>query len=175
MTKDEKKQLVVELKETLKERPNIYLADAGGLTVAEVSQLRRMCHEAGVKMQVVKNTLLKKALDDAEGDYEEIYGALKSQSSVFFVGENLNAPAKIIKEFRGKKGEVPSLKGAYIDSAIFLGDQSLGELAALKSKQELIGDILGLLQSPIRNVMGSLDSGKNTLTGLLKSLGDRPE
>jgi len=173
MTKEEKIAVVKDLGESLAELPNIYVADMGGMSVSEVSDLRRLCFEGGVKVQVVKNTLLKKALEDAEGNYDEIYDALKQQSAVFFVGEDVNKPAKILKQFRGDKGEKPILKAAYVDEAVFLGDDQLAALASLKSKNELIGDIVLLLQSPAKNVLSALQSGGQTLAELIKTLQEK--
>ena len=172
MTREEKHALVQELGETLADTPNIYIADSGGLTVAEISDLRRLCFEAGIKVQVVKNTLLKKALENAEGNYEEVYPSLKEQSTVFFVNENVNGPAKILKKFREKK-EKPILKAAYVGEAVFIGDDQLKALTSLKSKNELIGDIVLLLQSPAKNVLGALQSGGSKLAGILKTLQER--
>jgi len=174
MTKEEKQKIISEIGAILKDRPNIYLADAGGLTVAEVNQLRRMCFDRGVHMRVVKNTLLRKALEQSGNNYEGIFPALRNQSSVFFINENFSVPAKIIRDFRGNKDR-PVFKGAYVDSAVFVGADSLATLANLKSKKELIGDIIALLQSPMKNVIGALNSGKHLLSGVLKTLGDRPE
>ena len=174
MTRDEKIAVVKELDVTLSESPNIYIVDGGGLNVEQVSDLRRLCFEAGVKLRVVKNTLLKRALDNAEGDYEELYGTLKQQSAVFFVGEDgPNAPAKIIKTFQKTNPDVPRLKSAYIGAAVFIGEDQLDTLAKLKSKNELIGEIIGLLQSPAKNVIGSLQSGGQTLAGIIKTLQER--
>lgn len=175
MTKEEKFQLVEALGEKLKEKSNIYVADTGGLTVEKVNNLRKLCFEAGIEMQVVKNTLLIKALEAAEGNYEELYSALKLQSAVFFVGEDVNTPGKVIKKFRKEGNEKPILKGAYVDEAIFIGDEQLDTLANLKSKKELIAEIVALLESPIKKVMGQLNSGGNTITGLLKALEERGE
>ena len=173
MTREEKIQLVEQLGEQLKETPNVYVADAEGLTVAEVNELRALCHQSGVKMQVVKNTLMRKALEKAEGDYEELYDALKLPSSVFFVDETLaNAPAKLIKEFR-KEHKKPILKGAFIEQSVYIGDDSLDALASLKSKNELIGDVILLLQSPAKNVIGALQSGGQKLSGILKALSEK--
>ena len=172
MTKEEKIEVVKDLSETLVDFPNIYIADMGGMTVSEVSDLRRLCHEAGVKLQVVKNTLLKKALDEAAGNYEELYEALKQQSSVFFVNEDVNVPAKILKKYREKK-ERPILKAAYVGEAVFIGDDQLESLTKLKSKNELIGDIIMLLQSPAKNVLGALQSGGQKLAGIIKTLQER--
>ena len=173
MTKEEKRELVQKLEEKLKAKPNVYVTETGGLTVEEVNNLRQLCHNAGVEMQVVKNTLLKKALDSAEGDYSELYDRLKLQSAVFFVDETaVNAPAKVIKEFR-KSNKKPIIKGAYVGASVYLGDESLETLVNLKSKEELIGDIIGLLQSPAKNVISALSSGGGTLHGLLKAIGER--
>lgn len=174
MTKEEKYAQVQALGEKLKEKPNLYIADAGGLTVSQVNDLRRLCHEAGVEMKVVKNTLIKKAMDAAEGNYEGLYEVLKLQSSVFFVsGEELNAPAKVIKKFR-QKSEMPILKGAYIEEAIFIGDNTLESLASLKSKNELIGEIITLLQSPAKNVISALQgSSGGKIHGLLEAIGNK--
>ena len=173
MTREEKIQLVEQLGEQLKETPNIYVADAEGLTVEQVNELRQLCFDKGVKMQVVKNTLLKKALDKAEGDYEELYGSLKLPSSVFFVNEELaNAPAKLLKEFR-KKNEKPVLKGAWIETSVYTGDDQIEVLSKLKSKNELIGDVILLLQSPAKNVIGALQSGGQKLSGILKTLSEK--
>lgn len=172
MTKEEKIAVVEQLGATLADTPNIYIADMGGLSVAEVQDLRQACFDAGIKLQVVKNTLLKKALEQAPGNYEGVFDSLKSQTSVFFVGENINAPAKIIKDFRKTKKR-PVLKAAFIDEAVFIGDESLEALTKLKSKNELIGDIIGLLQSPAKNVVSALKSGGSTLAGIIKTLQER--
>ena len=174
MTKEQKIQLVQELTETFQTYPNFYIADTGGLTVAEVNDLRGLCYEKQVKMQVVKNTLIKKALLGMEGDYEEVDPALVQTSALFFVdAENPSVPAKIIQEYRGDDKEIPRLKAAVIESAVFLGDDQLDKLAKLKSKAELIGEVVGLLQSPAKNVISALKSGSNTLAGLLKALEER--
>lgn len=172
MTREEKHAVVQGLEATLSETPNIYIADSGGLTVAEVSDLRRLCFEAGIKVQVVKNTLLKKALEKASGNYEDVYVALKEQTTVFFVNENVNGPAKILKKFR-EKNEKPILKAAYVGEAVFIGDDQIKTLSELKSKNELIGDIIMLLQSPAKNVLGALQSGGQTLAGIVKTLQER--
>lgn len=176
MTREEKIEVVKELSEQLAETPNIYLADAGGLTVAQVNELRGRCHKAGIQLRVVKNTLMKIALDGAENNYEEVYDALKEQTSVFFVKEEINGPAKIIKDFRKKeKTQKPLLKAAYIDEAVFFGDENLEALTALKSKNELIADVIALLQAPMMNLLGAVQSGGNTVSGLLKALEERGE
>ena len=174
MTKEEKIVLVQELTGQLAETPNVYIANGDGLTVEEVTKLRELCFKAGIKMQVVKNTLIKKAFEASDANYEELYPVLKEQSQVYFVGENINAPAKVIEKFR-KENEMPVLKGAWVDEAVFIGDDSLKALASLKSKNELLGELIGLLQSPMKNVLSALGSGAGTLGGLLKTLEEREE
>jgi len=174
MTKEEKIILVQELTGQLAETPNVYIANANGLSVGEVNQLRALCFKAGIKMQVVKNKLLIKAFEASAGNYEELYPVLKEPSSVFFTREDINGPAKIIEKFRKAKTK-PVLKGAWIDEAVFVGDDSLKVLASLKSKNELLGELIGLLQSPAKNVLSALQSGGNTLAGIIKTLQDREE
>lgn len=176
MTKDQKIAHVKELAEKFKYYPNFYIADTGGLTVAQVNTLRAKCFEANIEMRVVKNTLIRKALEQTEGDYSGIYSALKQTSAVFFIKENPNKPAKLIKEYRTTgKTEKPVLKGAFVESSVFLGDASLEQLVALKSKEELIGDIIGLLQSPAKNVISALQSGGGKLAGILKTLSEKQQ
>lgn len=172
MTREEKNAIVADLVAQLKVAPNVYVTDAGGLTVAQVNDLRRMSFKAGVELRVVKNTLLRKAMEATGKDYSGMFAELKNQSSVFFAGENYKAPAKLIKDFR-KKGTVPSLKVAYIDEAVFVGDDQLDVLQSLKGKNELIGEVIGLLQSPIQKVLGQLSSGGTTIAGVLKTLEER--
>ncbi|RMG28423.1 MAG: 50S ribosomal protein L10 [Bacteroidetes bacterium] len=175
MTKEQKYKLVEELTEVFKEYPNFYIADAGGLTVEKVNKLRRLCHEKEVKLQMVKNTLIRKALEKVDGDFSEVYEILKQPSSIFFTtAENPSVPAKIIQEFR-KSEEKPVLKAAVIDTAVFVGDEQLKALSNMKSKNELIGDIVGLLQSPAKNVISALQSGGGKLAGILKTLSERAE
>jgi len=175
MTKEEKLQLVQEVGETLKSKPNVYVTDAGGLSSGRVSELRRACFDAGIEMRVVKNTLLIKAFESADGNYKPLYPALKKQSSVFFVSENITGPAKLIKAFRKGGKELPRLKGAFIDEAVFLGDDQIAALTELKSKDVLLGELIGLLQSPMKNLLSQLNSGSNILTGVLKTLEKRGE
>lgn len=173
MTKQEKHTLVNELTERLKSKPNIYLADTGGMTVAQVNNLRRLCFSKGIEIKVVKNTLLRKAMEGTGTDYSEVYPAMKMQSAVLFAeGDALNAPAKLLKEFR-KGAETPTLKGAFVAESAFIGDSNLDALASLKSKNELIADIIAALQSPAKNVIGALQSGGGKLAGILKTLEDR--
>ena len=176
MTKEQKIKLVEALVDTFQAYPNFYIADTGGMTVAEVSELRGACHKADVKMQVAKNTLIHKALEQLDGDYSGAYDALKKTSALFFTSEeNPSVPAKIIKDYRGKKKEIPALKAAVIDTSVFLGDENLEMLSSMKSKAELVGEIIGLLQSPAKNVISALNSGGTTLAGLIKTLQERGE
>ena len=175
MTRTEKTAAIEELKEEFGANSFFYLADASTLTVEEVNNFRRLCFEKGVKMKVIKNTLAKKALEsfDADKGFEGLYESLKGPTAVLFT-DTANLPAKVLKEFR-ETHERPLLKAAYIDSDIYLGDDQIKPLASLKSKEDLIGDVLVLLQSPIKNVLGSLQSGGSTLSGLLKALEERGE
>lgn len=173
MTKEQKIKLVQELTETFKTYPNFYITDMGGLTVEKVGKLRRLCFEKDIKVQVVKNTLIRKALENLEGDFSEVYDSLKQQSSIFFTtSEAPSAPAKVIEEFR-KSEEKPVLKAAVIETAVFTGDDQLKALTSLKSKAELIGEVVGLLQSPAKNVISALQSGGGKLAGILKTLSER--
>ncbi|NBV13485.1 MAG: 50S ribosomal protein L10 [Sphingobacteriia bacterium] len=173
MTKDEKLVYVKELTEKFRDYPSFYIADTGGLTVAEVNQLRSLCFQADIEMRVIKNTLIKKALEQVGGSYEGIYPALKQTSAVFFIKETPNKTAKLIKDYRKKTKDRPVLKGAYVESSIYLGDASLDVLVALKSREELIGEIIGLLQSPAKNVISALQGGGNKLAGILKTLSEK--
>ena len=171
MNKEEKHELVLALTERIKEYGNFYIADTANLTVAKVNDIRRKCFEVDITMQVAKNSLIKKAMEAAGGDFSPIYDVLKGSSSILF-SKSSTAPAKLIKQLR-KKGEKPILKAAYIDSAIFIGDNQLDTLINLKSKEQLIGEIIGLLQSPAKNVVSALQSGGNKLAGIVKTLQER--
>lgn len=172
MTKEEKQQEIEALKKMFSESVNFYITDTSDLTAQEVNALRRLCFQQGVKMRVAKNTLLYKALE-VTSKHDELEPALKGQSSLLFC-DVANAPAKVIKKFRKDK-EKPRLKAAYIDSSIYIGDEQLEPLANLKSKNELIGDVVALLQSPAKNVLGALLSGKSKLAGIVKTLSEREE
>lgn len=175
MTKEQKIQLVQELTETFKEYPNFYITDAGGMSVSELNNLRALCYKSDVKLRMVKNTLIRKALENLEGDFSGVYDSLKRPSSVFFAtAENPNVPAKVLKEFRKGK-ERPVLKVAVIDTAVFKGDDQIKVLAELKSKGELIGEIVGLLQSPAKNVISALKSSGGKIAGILKTLSEKEE
>lgn len=175
MKKADKTLVIEQLKEKFTDASFFYIADSSGLTVEDINKFRGMCYEKGVEMRVVKNTLVKKALEAVgeEKGYEELYDSLKGPTSIMFA-EIANTPAKVIEEFR-KSFDKPVLKAAYIDSGIYKGDDALKELAALKSKEELIGEIILLLQSPAKNVISSLKSGGSTIAGLVKALQDRAE
>lgn len=175
MTREEKNQKISDLTEKFNDASVLYLADISQLDAESNSSLRRLCHKKEVKLQVVKNTLLKKALEKSDKDFEEFYDTLVGNTSIMF-SEVGNAPAKIIKEFRKKhKKERPLLKGAYIDEGFYIGNEKVEMLSELKSKEELIGDIILLLQSPAKNVMGALNSGKDKLGGLVKALAEKAE
>lgn len=171
MTREEKSQVIETLTAQLSENANIYLADISGLNAGNTTNLRRACFKAGVQLAVVKNTLLKKAMESSDKDFGELTEILKGNTSIMF-SETGNAPAKVIKEFR-KKSDRPLLKGAYIQESIYVGDDQLDSLVNLKSKDELVGEIIGLLQSPAKNVISALKSGGNTIAGLVKTLSER--
>ncbi|MFI5159046.1 MAG: 50S ribosomal protein L10 [Sphingobacteriales bacterium] len=171
MNKEEKHELVLALTEQIKEYGNFYITDTSDLTVAKVNHIRRKCFESDITMQVAKNSLIKKAMENIEGDFSSLYDVLKGSSSILF-SKSSTAPAKLIKQLR-KTGEKPILKAAYIDSAVFIGDKQLDTLVNLKSKEQLIGEIIGLLQSPAKNVVSALQSGGNKLAGIVKTLQER--
>ncbi|WP_448702949.1 50S ribosomal protein L10 [Mucilaginibacter sp. AW1-3] len=171
MNKEEKHDVVLALAEQMKEYGNFYITDTSNLTVAKINDIRRKCFESDIKIQVTKNTLIRKAMEAVEGDFTEIYGVLKGSSSIMF-SKSGTAPAKLIKQLR-KQGDKPVLKAAYIDTAVFIGDNQLDALVNLKSKEQLIGEIVGLLQSPAKNVISALKSGGSTIAGLVKTLQER--
>jgi large subunit ribosomal protein L10 len=174
MKKEDKGVIINEIADLLNKYPNVYVTDTSALTVAKTNQLRRICFSKGIKMLVAKNSLIQKAMEKNNAEaYSGIFEALKGTSALMF-SEAGNAPAKVIKEFR-KKSDKPLLKGAYIDTAVFLGDNQLDMLFALKSRNELIGDIIALLQSPAKNVISGLKSGGGKLAGIIKTLSERPE
>jgi len=171
MNKKEKNEMIAVLDGMLNDNNNFYLADISGLTAEENSALRRLCFKREVSLQVVKNTLLKKAFERNDADFSELYSILVGNTSIM-QAEAANTAAKVIKEFR-KKHDKPVLKAAYLEDALYIGDENLSALADLKSKDELIGDIITLLQSPAKNVISSLQSGGNTLSGIVKALEER--
>jgi len=171
MTREEKSIAIQDLTAQLADTGVVYIADISGLNAQATSNLRRAAFRAGIKLEVVKNTLLEKAMEASENDYGDLPSILKGNTSIF-ISETGNAPAKLIKEFR-KKSDKPILKGAYINEAVYIGDEQLDALVALKSKEEVIGDIIGLLQSPAKNVISALKSGGSTIAGLVKTLSER--
>ncbi|EOZ99808.1 LSU ribosomal protein L10p (P0) [Indibacter alkaliphilus LW1] len=177
MTREEKLEIIEGLTEKFKENPYFYITDASGFSVAKVNAFRRTCFEKGVEYKVYKNTLIKKALENLEGDYEELSSvALKGFSGIIFSKEVGNLPAKVLLDFRkkqGKKETKPIFKGASIDSDVFTGEDQLEMLSNLKSKQELLGDVIALLQSPAKNLISALQSGQNTLAGLVQTLSEK--
>lgn len=175
MNKAEKTATIEVLKEQFANNAFFYLADPTSMTVAETNKLRRICFERGIEVQMIKNTLIKKAIEDgpAEKNYASVLELLHGPSLVLF-SEIANLPARTLKEFRSSTDR-PVLKGAYIDSAVFVGDDQLDVLAKLKSKEELIGEVIGLLQSPAKNVIGALQSGGQKIMGVLKTLEERGE
>lgn len=172
MNREEKNAQIVELTEKLANNKVIYLADTSSLTVEHTNDLRRACFKGGISINVVKNTLLKKAMEKVEGvDFSELYDVLKGPTSLM-ISEGGSAPARVIQQFR-KKFDKPILKAAYVEESFYIGDNMLDALANLKTKNEVIAELVALLQSPVRNVMSALNSGNQTLAGLVKTLGDR--
>ncbi|MCL2246425.1 MAG: 50S ribosomal protein L10 [Lentimicrobiaceae bacterium] len=171
--KQEEKSLIIDaIAKDLADYPHVYITDISGFTVDTVNQLRRQCYRRNIKLKVVKNTLLKRAMDQSSVDYSEIYPALKGVSSIM-LSETGNAPAKLIKEFRTKLRNKPLVKAAFIEECTYFGDDQLDYLCAIKSREELIGDLVGLLQSPARNVISALQSGGGKLAGIVKTLSER--
>ena len=172
MKKEDKEILIAKLGEKINEYHHFYLVDVHGLNAEATSNLRRKCFGAGIKMVVVKNTLLQKALEKSEVDYSPLFDSLKGSTAVFFT-QVANAPAKLLKEV-GKDG-VPGLKAAYAEEGFYVGADQLDALCSIKSKNEVIADVVALLQSPAKNVISALQSGGQTIHGVLKTLGERPE
>ncbi len=172
-SREEKAKIVELLQDRFSESANFYLADMSQLSVNDTNTFRRRCYEEGIHVQVVKNNLIKKALENANITDESLYEIIQGPSSVMFA-DNINAPAKIIQEFR-KTHDRPVLKGAYIEDTLYVGDDQIETLATLKSREELIGDIVGILQSPMQNVVSALQSSGNKLSGILKTLEKREE
>lgn len=172
MKKEVKDTIVVELGAKLNEYSHFYLVDVTGMNAGATSKLRRECFKNDIKMVVVKNTLFHKALEASDVDFELLYGCLKGSTAVLFCN-TANVPAKMLKNY--KKEGIPALKAAYAEECMYIGADKLEELAALKSKNELIAEVVALLQSPAKNVVSALQSGAQTIHGVLKTLGERAE
>ena len=170
MRKEDKNTVIEQIAATTKEYSHFYLVDTTAMNAASTSALRRKCFEADIKLLVVKNTLLQKALDSLEVDYSPLYGSLKGSTTIMFTNIG-NAPAKLIKNV-AKEG-IPGLKAAYVEESFYIGADQLEALISIKSKNEVIADVIALLQSPAKNVISALQSGGNTLHGVLKTLGER--
>ena len=171
MTREDKSQVIQDLTARLADVNTLYLADISGLDAVTTSNLRRACFKADVQLAVVKNTMLAKAMEASDQDFGELQDVLKGNTSMM-ISEVANAPAKLIKEFR-KKSDKPLLKGAFVEEAVYVGDDQLDTLVNIKSREELIGDIISLLQSPAKNVVSALQSGGNKLSGILQTLSDK--
>ncbi|WP_405383434.1 50S ribosomal protein L10 [Maribacter sp. LLG6340-A2] len=171
MTREEKATVIEDLTAQLANSSTIYLADISGLNAGVTSDLRRAAFKANIKLAVVKNTLLAKAMEASDKEFGELPEVLKGNTSLMF-SDVANAPAKLIKNFR-KKSEKPLLKGAFVEEAIYIGDENLDALVSIKSKEEMIGEIIGLLQSPAKNVISGLKSGGGKLAGILKTLSEK--
>lgn len=171
MKKEDKEQIIESLVEKIDAYKNFYLADISELNAEDTSALRRKCFEKEIKLEVVKNTFLHKALERCSGNYEELYDILKNPTSIMF-SETGNVPAKLIKEFR-RSHKKPVLKAAYVEESVYVGENQLEALINIKSKNELIGDVIGLLQSPAKNVISALQTGGSTIAGIVKTLSEK--
>lgn len=171
MKKEEKQLIIEQLTSEINKAGHVYVTDIADLNAEKTAALRRECFNNNLKLVVVKNTLLKNAFERADRDFSELYPVLKGTTSVI-LSEQANVPATMIKKFR-KGGEKPLLKGAYVEESVYIGDNQLEALINIKSKNELIGEVIGLLQSPITNLVSSLQSGGNTLSGLLKAMSEK--
>lgn len=170
MKKENKQQIIEQIASNLKSYENFYLADIATLNAEKTSKLRRACHKEDIKLLVVKNTLLKKAFESLDENYEELWPILQGNTAIMF-SDVANAPAKLINSYRADK--VPKLKAAYVQESFFIGSETLKDLVNIKSKTELIGDIIALLQSPAKNVISALQSGANILHGVLETLSEK--
>ena len=171
MNREEKKEVVGSLTEQVNSYKHLYVSDIAGLNAVATQKLRRACFDANIKLIQVKNTLLRKALENADNNYEELFVALKGSSAIM-LSETANAPAKLIKEFR-RTSEKPVFKAAYVEECAYVGEGLLESLITVKSKEELIGDIILMLQSPMQNVVSALQSGQNTIAGVVKTLSEK--
>jgi large subunit ribosomal protein L10 len=173
MRKEGKSQLVETLAEQISSSNYLYITDISDLNSVNTSKLRRLCFKKEVKLIVAKNTLLRKAMEKSGRDYSELFPVLKGSTSIMLADIN-NLPAKLIKEFRATSPK-PLLKGAFVEESFYIGDDQLDTLIHIKSKNELIGDVIGMLQSPMQNVMSALQSGGSNISGILKTLSEKPE
>lgn len=174
MKKEDKGLVIEKIAETIKQYNSFYLVETAGLNAEKTSALRRACFKADVKLMVVKNSLLHRALEGLEGDYSELYGSLHGATSLMCTNVG-NAPAKLLKDFVKKGDTLPALKAAYVEEAVYVGADQLDTLAAIKSKNELIADVVALLQSPAKNVVSALQSGATKLHGILETLSNKEE
>lgn len=174
MRKEDKKNIIAQLGQLIAEYPHFYLVDVEGMNAADTSALRRKCFQGELKMVVVKNTLLQKALEQSEVEFDGLYPVLKGTTAVIFT-QVANAPAKLLKEIPKQKKAKPTLKAAYAEEGIYVGAEHLEVLSAIKSKNEVIAEIVALLQSPAKNVLSALQSGQNKIHGVLETLGQRGE
>ncbi|MDR0385846.1 MAG: 50S ribosomal protein L10 [Prevotellaceae bacterium] len=175
MRKEDKTAIINSISEELKAYPNFYVTDISGLNANATYKLRKLCFEKGVKLTVLKNTLLKKALEKNDFPEPDLYTVLEGPTAVMFC-ESANTPAKLIKEFHKSGNDKPVLKGAYAQECVFVGANTLNELANIKSREELIGDIISILQSPAKNVISALQSnGGQKIAGIVKTLSERSE
>ena len=172
MKKELKDTIIVELGKKLAEYPHFYLVDLTGLNAEQTSDLRRKCFKNEIKLLMVKNTLLHKAFEASEIDFTPLYDCLKGNTAIMFT-QTANVPAKLLKEYKSKKQEIPALKGAFAEEGFFVGADKLDELVSIKSKNELIADVVAMLQAPVQGVIGALESGANTIHGVLKTLEER--
>lgn len=171
MRKEDKNLNIEQIASTVKSYSHFYLVNTATLNAEKTSALRRECNKQDIKLLVVKNTLLRKALESLDTDFSPLFGSLKGSTSIMFTNV-ANAPAKLIKDFK-KKEEVPALKAAYAEESFYIGADQLEALITIKSKNELIGEVIGLLQSPAKNVISALQSGGSTIHGLLKTLSEK--
>lgn len=176
MKKEDKSVVIKQLQDALSEYSHFYITDIAGLNAERTYNLRKSCFEQGVKLVVVKNTLFQKALENSGVDYSPLFEVLKGNTSIMF-SNNGNAPARLIKTLKKDKAnnDKPALKAAYVQECFYMGENQLDTLVSLKSKEELLGEIIGMLQSPMQNVLSALQSGGNTIHGVLKTLGERAE
>ncbi len=173
MTREEKNQVIDVLTDKINKASHIYITDSLGLNAGDTVNLRKECYKNEIELVIAKNTLLKKAIEKSDKDLSELFEALTGQTSVMF-SETGNKPAKLIKDFRKKNNlEMPYLKGAFVEEGFYFGDDQIDALVSIKSKDELIADVIGMLQSPVQNVLSALQSGGNTLSGVLKTLEEK--